>query len=502
MTQHPYLPQSFRSAWPRWLVVCSIILASCLTSPHPARLWAQIPTPNQSPAATGVLAGETIVYIKANRELRLIQPDGSDDRLLWRMPEGAAGEIESVAWRPDAQQIAFVSSHEATCSEWVADIYLINPDGSGLRRLTNGPACGELAAYPQGSATVQIENLLSNVNQVLVYIEGAPTAQVVNIAPGSTVLVTFPQVADLGDGLSQSVVVIDGYIRWFSATVQADVMAGENAHAGKLSMTGAGFDAFGAFGVNWNPAGTRLAYQFGSGRLWQVGLTVPLLGEGGPLLDPQTNNSVLGSFPIWSPIDNRVLYQRNDSSPRTISQAEVDSNDPGTALVQVTLLSGISWLTDGSGFVAADYDALLEHTDLYLYKYSDESITQLTQTTTQAALYPKVSADSSQIMYTYIEDLQVRPLAPQLRIMNVDGSDDHLLVDGGVTGDWSRVAPQNPPATPQPTPTATPQGQPTPTATPPGQPTITTTPQGQTTPIATLTPGSMPYSLFLPNITR
>lgn len=242
--------------------------------------------------------------------------------------------------------------------------------------MTNGPACGELAGYPQGSATVQIENQLSNVSQVFVYIEGAPTAKVVNIAPGSTVMVAFPQVADLGAGLGQQVVVINGSLRWFDAAVQADVLAGQNVHAGKLTLASSGFDTMGALKPSWNPAGTKLAYQFGQGRLWQVGLDVAILSEGGPLLDPQINNTVLGTNPVWSPNSNQFLYQRFGVSPVTITRAEVDGNSLGTELATATLTQGIAWLMDGSGFVAADHDALLEHVDLYLVRFADNSITQ------------------------------------------------------------------------------------------------------------------------------
>ena len=105
-------------------------------------------TPLSQPAqANRISAGDTIVYVKEDgRELRLIQPDGSNDRLLWRVPASVIGSaISSVAWRPDAKQIAFTSSHEATCSEYGHDIYLIDPDGTNLRRLTNAPACAVLA---------------------------------------------------------------------------------------------------------------------------------------------------------------------------------------------------------------------------------------------------------------------------------------------------------------------------------------------------------------------
>jgi len=38
------------------------------------------------------------------------------------------------AWSPDGDWIAFASNHEGNY-----DIYLIRPDGSGLRRLTQSP---------------------------------------------------------------------------------------------------------------------------------------------------------------------------------------------------------------------------------------------------------------------------------------------------------------------------------------------------------------------------
>lgn len=457
-------------------------------------------------------AETTIVYIAADaRELRLIQPDGSNDRLLWRVPESVIGSpIESVMWRPDAQQIAFASMHEATCSEYAADIYLINPDGSNLRRLTNGPACGELAAYPQGSATVQVQNLLAGTSEYLVYIEGAPTAKVVTIAPGDTVLVTFPLVADLGPGVLQAVVASSGTTRWFDAGVAADIAAGENSHAGLLSISGGGFPAYGATHVSWSPDGSRLAYQFGQGKLWQVGLDAPLLSEGEELLAPQANSQVVGVYPVWSPVSNEVLYQRSNSSPFTINRAEVGGDSPGQALVNLTNTSGIAWLANGSGMVVADYsDLVLSRVDLYLVTFADNQITKLTQASErQGSFLPASSPDSNQIVYVYTEDIFAVPFNGQLRIMDIDGSNDHLLVEGGRRASWSRVTVQNPTATPtnQPTATAQPTTQPTATNQPPatatptattqpvatGQPTATATADPNTTSTPSATPGLTP----------
>lgn len=439
---------------PLSLVIAGLVCLSAAVSYAPSVLAQDHAGQPMTYGVRQTLDDGAIVYVSANgRELRLIQPDGSGDHLLWRVPDSVIGSaISNVVWRPDAQQIAFTSSHEATCSEFGADLYLINPDGSNLRRLTNAPACAELAGYPQSRASVQVENELASFSDYLVYIEGAPTAQVVTIAPNSSVLVTFPQVADLGTGVLQAAVAIHGTTRWVNAAIMADVVAGQNTHLGTLTISGSGISAYGATQPSWNPDGSKLAYQLGQGKLWQVGLNVPILGEGGPLLAAQATNSVAGTHPRWSPVGDEVLYQRFDTSPSTISRATVDSNDAGTALASVVLISGMDWLSDGSGFVVADDDALLAHTDLFRMTFANNQITQLTQTSGhQAAAEPSSSPDDTRLVYTYVEDVQANPVQPQLHIMNSDGSGDHVLVEGGRVADWSRVNPQAPPI-----PTATP----------------------------------------------
>lgn len=477
----------------------------CLVGGQVGPLAAQSNTPAQPPAQ--VQAGETIVYVQEDgRELRLIQPDGSDDRLLWRVPDSVIGSaISNVVWRPDAQQIAFTSNHEATCSEFGADIYLINPDGSNLRRLTNAPACAELAAYAQGSASVRIENRLSNLSEFLVYMEGAPDAKVVTVPANSSLLVAFPQVADLGSGVMQAAVAINGTTRWFDAAIMADVQAGQNSHLGTLVISGSGFAAYGATQPSWSSDGSKLAYQLGQGKLWQVGLNVPILGEGGPLLAAPANNSVAGTHPRWSPVGNEVLYQRFDTARFSISRATVDGSSAGTALAAVRYITGLDWLNDGSGFVVADDDSLLTHTDLYLMTFADGQISQLTQTSgRQVAAEPSFSPDDMEIVYTYAEDAQAKPLNPQLRIMNRDGSGDRLLIAGGRVADWSRVAPQNPPNTPQPTATT----QPTPGVTPSPEdtpsPGVTPSPEETPAPGGTPTPDVKPpaVKLHLPQVRR
>lgn len=49
------------------------------------------------------------------------------------------GLLDDGAWSPDGQQIAFVRWPGGS-----ADLYVMNSDGSGQRRLTNTPGYGEI----------------------------------------------------------------------------------------------------------------------------------------------------------------------------------------------------------------------------------------------------------------------------------------------------------------------------------------------------------------------
>lgn len=86
---------------------------------------------------------------------RLIEPDGSDGRLLFTTGEPKSREtmdIQQPAWKPDASELAFASSHEAGCSLYQADIYTIRPDGSEQTQLVEGRRTGSEivpADYPR-----------------------------------------------------------------------------------------------------------------------------------------------------------------------------------------------------------------------------------------------------------------------------------------------------------------------------------------------------------------
>ncbi|KXK19858.1 MAG: WD40 domain-containing protein, partial [Chloroflexi bacterium OLB15] len=80
----------------------------------------------------------------ADLEIYVMNADGSNVRRL----TNTAGEDSQPAWSPDSTQIAFMSDRDGN-----REIYVMNADGSNVRRLTYDEAWDRTPAWsPDGSA--------------------------------------------------------------------------------------------------------------------------------------------------------------------------------------------------------------------------------------------------------------------------------------------------------------------------------------------------------------
>jgi TolB protein len=400
-------------------------------------VWAQA-----GPQSSGSPTGSIAYVTEDGRQIRLVEPDGSSDRLVWQTPANTVYGISSVAWRPDAAQLAFTSGHEALCSLWHSDVYVINPDGSGLRRVTNAPACAQLGGNATGNVTVRIENYISNMNQFLVYFEGMTTAYPLTLEPGFAVDVTFSGVADLGANVLQQPVVINASQRWMNPAVYADVVAGKTANiATPLQISASGtYEQWGASAAAWSPDQTQIGFILGVGALWRTAVNPPSLSNGQNLLDPAV--SVLANNLAWHPTTNQILYEEYGSFPPGINLATVGGATAGARLVDTTLTSGISWLPDGSGFLYTDHNAWLSESNIYWYDFSGRAsaggnVAQITFLADEYASAPAISPDMNQIVFTHASQYGSGvPL--DIQIIDSNGSNPRPLANGGGASTWSR----------------------------------------------------------------
>jgi TolB protein len=78
--------------------------------------------------------------------------DGRAQRKLTR--EASGWPYAALAWSPDGRKLAFTSDRDGN-----AEVYTINSDGSGLRRLTNNPEYdGDAVWSPDGRQLVLVSN--------------------------------------------------------------------------------------------------------------------------------------------------------------------------------------------------------------------------------------------------------------------------------------------------------------------------------------------------------
>lgn len=393
--------------------------------PSPSTVAQDIPTP-----------GGRIAYIEDRVRIRTIAGDGTDDQVVFGLTPEATSGIQAVAWRPDGERLAFASGHEEACSIWLADLYLMDADGTDLSRLTNGPSCASQASLPTGTVRVTIANTLAEAREFLLRAQGLDAAVGVIVEPGFQS--TFElQVHDLGPDTPQFVVVSDATATWFDPAVYADVQAGGIADAGVLSLGSDVLDTWGALSVSWSHDGTRLAYQQGLGSLWQIAADAGPLQVGSTLFAADVNGSISATTPAWSPVDDRVLYQRYDTSPSTIDLGRADAERVGDPVMAAALVNGIDWLPDGSGFIASDSTSdLLDGANLFQADLRTGSVTQVTGYDTGHALWPTVSPDGLFVAYSYSAVPLEEATALELHVRHLASGVDAIIAANGINADW------------------------------------------------------------------
>jgi hypothetical protein len=397
--------------------------------------------------ATAATSPGTIAYVRYQAgngtEIRLIEPDGSNDRRILTVADSPlADTMPMLAWRPDAAELAFASDHEQTTSLLGKELYAVRPDGSGLRKLTNGPRHDQLAGYPKGTVTVDV--LVSVGEPAIVYVVGAAAPQTALVSTTSTRL-TFTNVADLGAGVVQQVVAMTGSGRWYGAA--ADVRPGQTVHAGSLVVSGASAPLRADKPI-WRSDGTAIGFMFGEwcGEFRSLPANPPINALGETRLTASSFLSYLCHVD-WGPtpaLANKLLYSEWDPSNRGIYLTSEGSDAPGELLTTYGLnwLVDLKWLPDGSGFlysVMEFSETRYVRSNIHEYLFATKQTRQITDFDDEFAYNFSISPDGQQIVF---ERTPTQEGQTDLWMMQRDGSDLRLLATRAARPSWSRRAPQ------------------------------------------------------------
>jgi hypothetical protein len=400
-------------------------------------------------AMPGVTADEgTIAYVHGSTyNIKVISPDGGDHGVLWTAPHPlTTWPAFDLAWRPDGRELAFSSQHEEACSWYQSDVYAIRYDGAGYRRVTNAPACAALAALPKGSVTVNVTKLTSDFVQV--YVQGALGLQTV-LGDGT---ITFNNVADLGSGVSQPAIGINGLYRVFASPPLADVQPGKTVPGGNLIIAQySGIRYFGTGKVSWKADGSALAYDMRTySSISQIPAMPPYgsIGEQLPVVE-HAGPGLVAWGPTTATRDQYLYYSLMSPMAENIDGIYLNTmGQPsgGTKLVNIynsdaQAVWDIEWLPDASGFLFTakywDNDIFGFVTNIFEYHFNPLALTQLTHLGDDRARAFSISPDGRQIVFEREAD-ESHPTS-SLWIVNRNGSNLHLLVDDAGRPAWGRT---------------------------------------------------------------
>jgi hypothetical protein len=350
-----------------------------------------------------------IAYLKWDdkgkpRHIHRMKPDSSADQNLWTHPNTQIDQAEpvlnNIRWMPDATGISFISNYDEFYSSHVDDVYVIYPDGSNIRRITNMPSPEELkrGGFATGTVTGEIVNTSGlesyQISPMLVYVQGAPAPTPINPPRRfESVKFTVHNVADLGPNVRQRVTVIwseavsgkYGCVngREFMVAMNADVVAGQTIDAGSANFTGQ-CHKFHIRKHTWKPDSSAIGY------IDSVAAASEIKAKG-----EATGRDLLSGISTvdlaWSPVNESLLYMRaEDGSGLWLSP---DGKSAGTqALVKSEGAEDPVWLPDGSGFIYAQGA-------LFLAEVGGERMQITPEFFNEAAARPSIAPDGRYVIY-------------------------------------------------------------------------------------------------------
>lgn len=307
-----------------WLAAEQTLAALAATHPGDTALAARLQTLRQE---HGPLA------LARDDGLYLVGPDGSDQRLLTNEVP-----VTMPAWDSTRRQIAFLAPGSRQYQK-VDDLYVIDGDGNDLTKLASGVAAGTAPVWDPMGTRIAFSRVAGGIGFV-----DLDTGNASIVVPEQATIAINPTWSPDGQTLALIALSTDAQGRPSSEIRIVDVGLG-------IDATLPGGPLPDAATISWNPVDNRLlvyrARLDASPSSQASGIVIVDLDTGER--EPLAHGARLVLPPVWSPDGTRVAYvEGNDTlrirRPGTLGEAAITVAHP---------LSGdVLWTPGGSALLA------------------------------------------------------------------------------------------------------------------------------------------------------
>ncbi|MCZ6635211.1 MAG: DUF5050 domain-containing protein [bacterium] len=343
-------------------------------------------------------------YRDGNAEIYAINPDGTGLTNLTQHPS----DDQAPRGSPNGHRIAFETNRDGSF-----DIYVMNPDGTGLLNVSNLPmgAFFSDAQQPWSPDGDKI-SFHSQGDIYAVNIDGTGLANLTNHPAGDGNQTWSPDGKHLAFITSRDIVANsfgeeDGNPELYTMD------ASGNQQQPLIVSLGTGETT-----PTWSPDGTRIAFV---SQLVGVDSDVFVVNADGTGLTNLTNNPAIDINPVWSPDGKQLIFVTNRDGNTEIYRMNMD----GTGLTNLTENPGRDesprWSLDGSQIVFwSDRDG---NSEIYVMDANGADQTRLTDHAS-ADLFPAWSSGAFRLTVT----LDAENVVPETQEDNNDASTVFTIV--------------------------------------------------------------------------
>ncbi len=244
-------------------------------------------------------------------QIYVMDPDGSHVRQLTETPAGT--QSRDAAWSPDRQRIAFMSDRAGD-----PEVYVMAHNGSDVRRLTRRTGFDGLPAWSPDGKWIAFMRDTDPPETGPVW---PPRAQSIHVMDSD------------GSNVQRLTDTTGGYISWspdgeriafdanFDGVSEIYVMEPDGFHVQRLTHT-PGEDTH-SLAPNWSPNGEKIAFDSTRDGNFEI----YVMDADGPNVHRITHNDKVDARPAWSPDGLRIVFhsKRDGSSdqPGVFSEFEI-----------------------------------------------------------------------------------------------------------------------------------------------------------------------------------